>query len=79
MCFICCDLRVLARKLQFGHLMRVYTQVQLAFTCDYLPVYSARALELRLRLGCENEFDLHENQPEGRSLFHMKGSHIESF
>ena len=34
------DLRVLARKLAspFGHSTQVSTQVQLASTCDYLPV-----------------------------------------
>ena len=44
-CFIS-DLRVLARKLDssFGHPKQVSTQVQLASTCDYLPVRLTRAL-----------------------------------
>ena len=39
------DLRVLVRKLAspFGHPTQVSTQVQLASTCDYLPVRLARA------------------------------------
>ena len=46
MVFFFCDLRVLARKLasSFGHPMQVSTQVQLAFTCDYLPVRLTRPL-----------------------------------
>ena len=41
-----CDLRVLVRKLArpFGHPTQVSTQVQLASTCDYLPVRLARTL-----------------------------------
>ena len=41
-----CDLRVLARKLAcpFGHPTQVCTQVQLASTCDYLPVRLTSAL-----------------------------------
>ena len=40
-----CDLRVLARKLAslFGHPTQVSTQIQLASTCDYLPVRLTRA------------------------------------
>ena len=39
------DSRVLLRKLAsaFGHLTQVSTQVQLAPTCDYLPVRLTRA------------------------------------
>ena len=41
-----CDLRVLARKpaCPFDHPTQVSTQVQLASTCDYLPVRLTRAL-----------------------------------
>ena len=40
-----CDLRALVRNLgsPFGHPKQVSTQVQLAFTWDYLPVRLARA------------------------------------
>ena len=43
-----CDLRVLVRKFgrSFGHPTQVSTQVQLAYTCNYLPVRLARALDL---------------------------------
>ena len=43
--FIDGHLRVLARKLSssFGHLTQVSTQIQLASTCDYLPVCLTRA------------------------------------
>ena len=46
--FFLCDLRVLAVKLasSFGHPTQVSTQVELASTCDYLPVRLARALSL---------------------------------
>ena len=41
-----CDLCVLVGKLAslFGHPTQVSTQVQLASTCDYLPVRLTRAL-----------------------------------
>ena len=44
--FFCSDLRALARKLAcpFGHSTQFSTQVQLASTCDYLPVRLTRAL-----------------------------------
>ena len=43
--FFFCDLRVLVRKLAcpFGHPTQVFTQDQLAATCDYLRVRLARA------------------------------------
>ena len=41
-----CDSRVLVRKLAsaFGHPTQVSTQVQLAPTCDFLPVRLTRAM-----------------------------------
>ena len=44
--WVFCDSRVLVRKLAsaFGHPTQVSTQVQLAPTCDYLPVRLTRAL-----------------------------------
>ena len=27
----------------------------------------------------ENKFDLHENEPVGKTHFHMNGSHFDSF
>ena len=44
-CFFFCDSRVLVRKLAsaFGHPTQISTQVQLAPTCDYLPVRLTRA------------------------------------
>ena len=46
--WFCFDLRVLVRQLTspFGHPMQVSTQVQLAPTCDYLPVRLTRALQV---------------------------------
>ena len=48
--WVFCDSRVLVRKLAspFGHPTQVSTQVQLASTCDYLPVRLTRALEMLL-------------------------------
>ena len=42
-----CDLRVLARKFAspFGHPTQVPTLLELASTCDYLPVRLARAVQ----------------------------------
>ena len=42
------DLRVLVRKLASPPPTQVSTQVQLASTCNYLPVRLARALQRRL-------------------------------
>ena len=46
-CFLFCDLRVLARNFAspFGDPTQFSTKVQLASTCDYLPVRSARGLK----------------------------------
>ena len=48
-----CDSRVLVRKLAsaFGHPTQVSTQVQLAPTCDYLPVRLTRALNASVKSG----------------------------
>ena len=49
MSFFCICIRVFARKLAspFGHPTQVCTQVQLASTCDYLPVLFAKALDIK--------------------------------
>ena len=46
--WVFCNSRVLVRKLAsaFGHPTQVSTQVQLASTCDYLPIRLAKALNL---------------------------------
>ena len=48
-----CDSRVLVRKLAsaFGHPTQVSTQVQLAPTCDYLPVRLTRDLNASVKSG----------------------------
>ena len=53
-----CDLRVPVRKRAspFGHPTQVSTQVQLASTCDYLPVRLARALTVN-NLEKKSKFD----------------------
>ena len=48
--WVFCDSRVLVRKLTsaFGHPKQVSTHLQLASTCDYLPVRLTRALNYSL-------------------------------
>ena len=48
------DLRVLMKKLVSGLATEVSTQVQLASTCDYLPVRLAKVLKSILSLHCES-------------------------
>ena len=50
--WVFCNLRVLVRRLAsaFAHSTEVSTQVQLAPTCDYLPVRLTRALDLYINL-----------------------------